>query len=191
MVREPGDHLAVDPSSLLRRLGSRLRARRVEQERTLAEIAARAEVSISYLSAVEKGTNQPSLPVLVRIAHALDLTLADVLRAEGQNHVRTGRLDVDGPAGTAELSHPGLQLAIVTLTAEPGEAGPCPVPCEDHDVAVVVRRGALAVSVEGEEHELRTEDALDARSPGSVTWRVVGDERAVAIWTSGQAQRPG
>ena len=102
MVRQPSDHLA-DPSSLLLRMGSRLRARRRELGRTLAEVAGPADVSVSYLSAVEKGTNQPSLQVLVRIVHAeaqtrqcmvavLEEAACDLARhsgrADGLQHVR-------------------------------------------------------------------------------------------------------
>ena len=151
MVRQPGDHLA-DPSSLLLRMGSRLRARRRELGRTLAEVAGPADVSVSYLSAVEKGTNQPSLQVLARIVHALDLRIADVLRAEGQNHVRVATVDDATPGGQV-ISHAGLQLEIVALTARPGDAGPCPVTLDERDLAVVVHRGAIVVSVDGEDHD--------------------------------------
>ena len=189
MVRQPGDHLA-DPSSLLLRMGSRLRARRRELGRTLAEVAGPADVSVSYLSAVEKGTNQPSLQVLVRIVHALDLRIADVLRAEGQNHVRVATVADAAPGGKV-ISHAGLQLEIVALTARPGDAGACPVTLDERDLAVVVHRGAIVVSVDGEDHELHTADALDARLPGAVVWRVLGDEPATTIWTSGRALTAG
>ena len=185
MVREPGDHL-VEQSSLLLRLGSRLRSRRRELGRTLAEIAAQAEVSVSYLSAVEKGTNQPSLQVLVRIVHALDLRVADVLQAEGQNHVRRGRIGGEGDAARV-ISHPGLQLEIVALTAAPGEVGDAPVAYGEHDLAVVVHQGAIVVNVDGEDYDLHAEDALSAREPAAVSWRTLGDEPTTAIWAAGRA----
>ena len=49
---------------------------------------------------------------------------------------------------------------------------------DERDLAVVVHRGAIVVSVDGEDHELHTADALDARRPGAVAWRVLGDEIA-------------
>ena len=56
-------------------MGARLRTRRTELDLTLTEAARRAEVSTSYLAAVEGGSSTPSLPVLSRIAHALDITI--------------------------------------------------------------------------------------------------------------------
>lgn len=189
MVREPGDPLTVEASSLVERVGRRLRGRRRELEKTLAEVAAAAGVSVSYLSAVEKGANQPSLPVLARIVHALDLTIADVLRAEGQNWLSTGQLDAEPGART--LSHAGLQLRIVAVTADPDEAGDCPVPCVGHDVFVYVLSGALAVDVDGETYELRTGDSLDARSPIAISWRVPQRERSSSIWAAASSRGSG
>lgn len=183
MVRQPGDSLiAADEGSLAERVGRRLRERRKSLGRTLADVAATATVSVSYLSAVENGTNQPSLPVLARIVHALDLTIADVLRAEGQNRMRRGM--VDGEPGETTLSHPGLQLSVVTAMSDPGEAGDCPVAYGADDVFVYVLAGGLAVTVDGAEYELRTGDSLDARAPRSVAWRATGSPVTTAIWTS-------
>lgn len=182
MVREPGDPVTVDASSLVERVGRRLRARRKALRRTLADVAAEAGVSVSYLSAVEKGANQPSLLVLARIVHALDLTIADVVRAEGQNRLITSHLDEE--LAETSLSHSGLQLAIVDVVSEPGDEGPCPVTHGRHDVFVFVRRGALAVTVDGDEHELLAGDSLGARAPGSVSWRAGGAAQVAAIWVS-------
>ncbi|MEU5845078.1 helix-turn-helix domain-containing protein [Saccharopolyspora shandongensis] len=63
----------VDPQYL----GKRLRAARMKQRRTLKSVAGAAEISVSYLSAVEKGRNVPSLPILLRIADGLGVPPAD------------------------------------------------------------------------------------------------------------------
>lgn len=184
MVRQSGDSLiAAEEGSLAERVGRRLRERRKALGRTLAEVAGAASVSVSYLSAVENGTNQPSLPVLARIVHALDLTIADVLRAEGQNRIRRGVADGEELSETT-LSHPGLQLGVVSVTSEPGDAGDCPVACGRHDVFVYVLAGGLAVTVDGVEYELRAGDSLDARAPRSVAWRAAESPVTTTIWTS-------
>jgi transcriptional regulator with XRE-family HTH domain len=184
---QSGDPVTDDADSLTRRLGLRLRERRTERGRTLAAVAADAGVSLSYLSAVENGVNQPSLLVLARIVHALDLTIADALRSEGENWVRTSSVtDVDG---TRELDHPGLQLRIAAVRAEPGETGTSPLPVGEHDVFVYVLDGAVAVTVDDEEHELRTGDALDARTPRHIAWRALGGAATTALWAAG-ATRP-
>ncbi len=172
--------------TLAARVGARLRARRRELRRTLAEVAAEAAVSVSYLSAVEKGTNMPSLPTLARIVHALGLMVADVVRDEGQNRVRLDRLDPDAP-GATPVSHDELQLRVAFLVAGAGEEGECPVELGGREVFVFVQRGTLIVRVGGEEHTLRLGDALDAVAPGEVTWRD-GGTGSVSVWASGGAR---
>jgi transcriptional regulator with XRE-family HTH domain len=131
----PADHLTAgsDGDALGRRLGVRLRDRRLALGRTLADVAGEAELSVSYLSAVEKGANMPSLPVLARLVHALRLTLHELLRDEDRLHVRAGDLTRNGDgAGALELHHPDLRLRVASLVAQPGERGGAPVPVPAH-----------------------------------------------------------
>jgi transcriptional regulator with XRE-family HTH domain len=169
--------------TLASRVGERLRARRSDLGRTLSDVAGDAGVSVSYLSAVEHGASVPSLPVLARIVHALGLPLAEVLREEGQNRVRRDRLTLDG-AGARWVSHEDLQLDVTFLVARPGDRGECPVPVAGEDVFVYVHAGALRVTVDGDEHVLRTGDALDAFEPGAVSW-AAEDEPVASVWAAG------
>ncbi|MBX5441109.1 MAG: helix-turn-helix domain-containing protein [Solirubrobacteraceae bacterium] len=173
--------------TLAARVGARLRKRRTETGRTLAEVAREAEVSVSYLSAVEHGANVPSLPVLARIVHALGVRIADVLRGEDEMRVQRSRLDPDA-RGAAVVSHPDLQLDVAFLVAEAGDAGDCPLPLDEADVFVFLRSGCLEVTVDGESWELRSGDALDAAAPEAVSWRAL--EPSVSVWAAG-IPRPG
>jgi transcriptional regulator with XRE-family HTH domain len=66
-------------------LGDVLRDERLDQERTLAEVASEAAVSLAYLSEVERGRKEVSSDLLDAICGALDLPLAVVLeRAAGR-----------------------------------------------------------------------------------------------------------
>ena len=60
-------------------IGDVLRDERLDQRRTLAEVAREAAVSLPYLSEVERGRKEVSSDVLAAICDALDLPLADVL----------------------------------------------------------------------------------------------------------------
>lgn len=74
---------------LVRRLiGDVLRKRRVEQGRTLREIAAEARVSLGYLSEVERGRKEASSELLAAICGALDLPMSEVLREVSEEMVR-------------------------------------------------------------------------------------------------------
>lgn len=60
-------------------IGQVLRDERLDQERTLAEVADRASVSLPYLSEVERGVKEVSSDVLAAICDALELPLDRVL----------------------------------------------------------------------------------------------------------------
>ena len=60
-------------------VGDVLREERLGQERTLADVAEKAAVSLPYLSEVERGRKDVSSDVLHSICDALELPLAEVL----------------------------------------------------------------------------------------------------------------
>src|SRR6476469_1942817 len=61
-------------------LGDALRATRLRQQRTLREVSGLAQVSLGYLSEVERGQKEASSELLASICRALGVRLADVLR---------------------------------------------------------------------------------------------------------------
>ena len=96
---------------LLRDLvGDVLRQERLDQERTLKDVADAARISMPYLSEVERGRKEASSEVLAAAAHALGLGLGDLLtRAQGELVRITSRRSADRRAPTS--SYDGLCLA--------------------------------------------------------------------------------
>ena len=69
---------------LLRRvIGDALRARRQGQHRTLREVSTAANVSLGYLSEIERGQKEASSELLAAICDALGARLSEVLREVG------------------------------------------------------------------------------------------------------------
>ena len=117
-MAQPVDTAEVDPArSLAARVGARLRKRRSELGRTLAEVAGEADVSVSYLSAVEHGGSVPSLPVLARITHALDVPIADVLRGEDEMRLKA-RYVAGRQAASPGFDLPGFERAYAILALQ-------------------------------------------------------------------------
>ena len=65
-------------------LGEVLRRARLDQGRTLADVAQAAKVSMQYLSEVERGRKEASSEVLAAICDALETDLPDVLAEVGR-----------------------------------------------------------------------------------------------------------
>jgi transcriptional regulator with XRE-family HTH domain len=65
------------------KLGENLRAIRKNEELTLADVAARTGLSVSFLSDAERGRAQPSLETLEKLAAYYELTVIELLKGKG------------------------------------------------------------------------------------------------------------
>lgn len=74
-------------------VGECLRRQRLQQGRTLREVADSAGVSMGHLSEVERGRKEPSSEVLAAICGALGMALEDLVEAMRQTLQRWHRLD--------------------------------------------------------------------------------------------------
>ncbi|MEU4715575.1 helix-turn-helix transcriptional regulator [Micromonospora purpureochromogenes] len=120
---------------LLRRvIGDALRARRQGQHRTLREVSTAANVSLGYLSEIERGQKEPSSELLAAICDALGARLSELLR------------EVSDTVALAEQL-PGV---LVPMQDEPAEPTPSPVAVRkatNRGVRQVTSDGKVAVSV--------------------------------------------
>ncbi len=73
--------------------GRLLRGLRTRQARTLAEVAARAGISVAYLSEVERGLKEPSSEVLEAVCVALGSSITGLV---GAAHRELRDLTTDG-----------------------------------------------------------------------------------------------
>lgn len=79
----PGPVRGDRPNDPLMRdlVGAALRRARLRQGRTLRDVADRAQVSLPYLSEIERGRKEPSSEVLAAVCRALGLQLVDLVGA--------------------------------------------------------------------------------------------------------------
>jgi transcriptional regulator with XRE-family HTH domain len=97
---------------LLRRvLGDALRARRQAQHRTLREVSGAANVSLGYLSEIERGQKEASSELLSAICDALGAQLSQLMR------------DVSDTLELAELTESGLRQLAPAGVGGGSEAG--------------------------------------------------------------------
>jgi len=141
-------------------VGARLAERRSELGRSLREVSTDAEVSTSHLSDIESGVCGVSLPVLLRIVRALDLTITELLPRIGGHHVRRGSI-TDVPKGVSEaLSHQSLDLDIAFMNLDKGEVHEIENPTRA-DVLIHVLSGSIVCDADGTEVPLNDGDTLD------------------------------
>lgn len=146
-------------SGLSEEVGARLAERRHELGATLRDVAAQAEVSASHLSEIENGRSQVSLPVLLRLVRALDLTMSELLPRIGGQRVRGGSLqeltsDVHG------LSHNELELVVDFHHLKPNSSVLVENPALA-DLLIHVLTGRVTIDAAGETIELGPCDSID------------------------------
>jgi transcriptional regulator with XRE-family HTH domain len=86
-------------------LGKQLRERRHARGETLEAVAGRANVSMPYLSEVERGLKEPSSEVVAAIGAALETTLLDLVEAVAE------RLREDRATASTSTSRGDFTLA--------------------------------------------------------------------------------
>jgi transcriptional regulator with XRE-family HTH domain len=108
------------PRPLLRTLvGEALRRNRLEQHRTIAEVAREANVSLPYLSEVERGRKEPSSEILAAVCDSLGIELSELLAEVRRDLVNDGApvLRLDTARRRHHLAPPSRGGDVVLLAA--------------------------------------------------------------------------
>jgi transcriptional regulator with XRE-family HTH domain len=150
-------------------LGERIRLERLGRRLSLDQVAGRAGVSRSMLSAVERGAKVPTVLVLDRIATSLDTSIARLLGQEKAARVvllRKADQDVArDPSGWERriLSPvlPGVEFEFMRTTLGPGvDAGAFSPHAAGSREYVAIESGTLLLTLDGTPHTLRAGDSI-------------------------------
>lgn len=175
---------------LLRRvIGDALRARRQGQHRTLREVSTAANVSLGYLSEIERGQKEASSELLASICEALGAQLSELLRevsdemalAEQMEHVlvpaqggERDRGETPPPAAPSNRPAPAPKPEPVPANAGAGEGAAAPSQPE-----AAVHRLARPAKVAG-----------DKITDGTVSVSIRQDTPLAAVLRTTRAVRP-
>ena len=115
---------------LLRRvIGDALRARRQAQHRTLREVSTAANVSLGYLSEIERGQKEASSELLASICDALGAQMSELLREASQTVALEEQMD--GVLAPVPQMRSSREVTVPAVNQ---------VPVSDGEVSVTVRR---------------------------------------------------
>jgi transcriptional regulator with XRE-family HTH domain len=153
----------------LAELGHRVQALRAERGLTLHELAARAAVSVSMLSSVERGQKAATIVVLDRIAVGLDVPLGQLVARPEETRIvvrRAAEQDTVDEAGGWRRTIltpvvPGVNFEWIRTTLPPGcDAGSYPGYAAGSHEYVVVHTGTLRLTVGETAVDLRADDSV-------------------------------
>ncbi|GAA3803357.1 MULTISPECIES: helix-turn-helix domain-containing protein [Amycolatopsis] len=148
-------------------LGRRIQTTRTGRGMTLQGLADRSGVSVSMLSAVERGSKAPTVVVLDRIAQGLGLPLSDLLTEPPRMIVRRAADQdvVDEPGGWQRTILtpvvPGVNFEWIRSTLPAGcEAGTYPPYAAGSHEFIYVQSGVLTLTIDEDTLELEEGDSL-------------------------------
>lgn len=175
--------------------GARIKGARMRAALSQHEVAKRAGISRSMLSAVERGETGVSMFVFAKLAEVLGLAASDLapqlpvdqmlIRADD----RPRTVLADGVAWE-EMSPPGrpLSAAYLFVPAHAGSGGPVMDP---HDTFVTVQKGRLRFTFAdgGDAEVVRSGDGLTLRGARTYEWRNDSARPCVAMWLAYHPER--
>ncbi|PYZ95776.1 DNA-binding protein [Alteribacter lacisalsi] len=170
-------------------LAKQIRHTRKKQGYTLKELSERTELSISFLSQVERGSSSPAISSLKKIADALEVPITSFFAPEPntnytsfQDKRRSFRIE-GSPAKYSRLSgnFSSRSLESLLVTLDPGATDRM-FQHNGEEIHYVVE-GALAFTIDGEDYELAAGDSIHFPSERPHTWRNPLHDRPSVILT--------
>ena len=182
-------------------LGERIRQRRQELRLRLNEVATKCDISISFLSQIERDQAKPSISTLHEIAAALGVTVGSFFRSSEEVTppepissavepapyvVRSDArktLLYPGSGIRNELLSPDLQRAIqfMYVVIQPGaETGPESLVHEGEECGVVLQ-GTVEIWVGDDHYILGPGDSIYQRSTIPHHSRNIGDDDVIIV----------
>jgi DNA-binding transcriptional MerR regulator/quercetin dioxygenase-like cupin family protein len=170
-------------------LGQRLRALRTERQWSLTEVAEKSGLSVSFLSAVERGQSSISVASLFKLADAYGTTVPG-LSPDYQSHHRSLLHPRERPRYVADrglvviedlIASPGaLEAQRIEIQPGGGSEEGYAHPGEEF---VYVLAGQLTFWIDEREHyELQAGDSLYFRSTRLHRWRNDSDTPTTVLW---------
>jgi len=148
-------------------LGSGIRAERLRQNLTLAQLAERTGLSASAHSQIERGITDPSIGSLRRIAAALQVPFFQfLLERESPNPVvrKSERRTISFPNRTMQyqLLTPNLRgpFEVLAMDLAPGAASGEDALGHDSEECMLILRGRVEVEVAGASYVLNAGDSI-------------------------------
>lgn len=161
----------MTPDGGLDGLGPRIRSYRQMRKMTLRQVAEHAEVSVSFLSQLERGASGASIPTMRLIAEALGLALADLFSAEpasAHRVLRTADRPVIHATGVDKFMltrRPLQQLEVLEGVVWPGgTVGSRTHRHGDSQELLLVLEGSIRLVLDEQEHYLDRGDSIEYRS---------------------------
>jgi DNA-binding transcriptional MerR regulator/quercetin dioxygenase-like cupin family protein len=169
-------------------IGPRLRRLRTQRGLGLAEVASAAEISVGFLSALERSQMSASIGTLRRLARYYRTNILDFFDATELNTrlVRPSRRKVleAGPGVRMELLAWGNKVMEPHLFRIKPKAGSGEPYAHEGEEFLFVLRGELKIALDGEEYHLKRGDSFYFESATPHHWKNPGRSETWLLWVN-------
>lgn len=176
--------------------GKTIRKRRKALGKTLETVAQETQLTIGFLSQVERGVSSPSLSSFMRIASALQTTMEELLSMpepfcefsprEGRSTYRLGEAgklyEKLGPGFAGALNYPSIIHRVPGHVSEKM--------CHDGEAFLYLLEGQLEYHLGDQVYILGPGDSIHHDTRTLHFSRVLGDTDSVELWVSSRPNRP-
>jgi transcriptional regulator with XRE-family HTH domain len=191
-AKEKAGELAMDLA-----VGARLRDLRHRSKLSLESVAARTELSVGFLSQIERGLSSPSLRVLATLADVLGVGIAALFGSRTSEGGASGVITRAGERAELKLWRTGIskqllnpagsdgRLNLFLVHLDPGGSTGDELYTHDGEEAGLVLEGKMTLTVDAETWTLRTGDSF--RFASRRPHRFANPDRtakAVVLWVN-------
>ena len=188
------------PKKVPYHFGEKLRQVREHKGYTLKVVAAKAGVSESLVSQIERNHVSPAIDTLLALADVLDISLEFLFDEYRREHpVQLIRADERAKQAEDDVSYEELAHPDRTDKENNFEAYVVKIPAHSHThrgsyghigrELGIVTKGKAVLKYENQEYELNVGDSISFKASSPHTLENVGDSEMEAIWIVTPAQR--
>ena len=177
------------PSGSPLAIGAKLRATRLAQSLTMADVAAASGLSTGFISRVERDETSPSVSTLVTLCQVLSLRLGSLFEPPENEVVVLAdapRINMGGVGAIERLLTPRSEARVQLLRSvlDPGASGGEELYTINCDLEILhVLRGSLRVRLVGGSIDLAEGDTMTLAGREPHSWDNESDMETELIWT--------
>lgn len=174
-------------------IGERVKKYRLARGMTLKDVETKAGVSATHVSEIERGMTSPTIGALSKIADAIDVELASIVKREnlskisivGKNERKKMQFDEWGATYsslTKDLPNPKFSFLEVQL--DPGIKRPEETSTHDGEEFAIVTKGVMEILIGDEKFILKEGDSIHYSADRPHAMRNIGGVPCKAIWVT-------
>jgi DNA-binding transcriptional MerR regulator/mannose-6-phosphate isomerase-like protein (cupin superfamily) len=187
LLRREG-HPRPSPNGSAAAMGSRLRQLRTKRRLSLAQVARTVGISVGFLSALERAQMTGSVGTLRKLARFYKTNILDFFDATGasgrQVQPQERKVLEAGPGVRMELLAWGNTVMEPHLFRVAPLAGSGGSYSHEGEEFLFVLRGALSITLEGEQYRLKAGDSFYFESATPHHWKNPGRTETWVLWVN-------